>query len=265
MEEKVKQLEILIEEGSVIFKNGYRDNIWPKIERWEDRCENILKEYILNSEATRFKDAQGSLVMGNPDHNFREHMKAKISFLTTLLEDLKKNPSFWEKKLQKKDKIDKQNSFEKPLNIITKICSKFHIVAEQLKHRHSNRETLKIKDEYDVQDLIFALLKLYFDDIRPEEVTPSYAGGSSRMDFLLKNENIVIEVKKTRDKLRDKEIGNQLIEDITRYQQHPNCRLLFCFVYDPDHLILNPSGLENHLNTSNEKFEVNVFITPKGH
>ena len=27
-----------------------------------------------------------------------------------------------------------------------------------------------------------------FDDIRPEEYTPSYAGGSSRIDFLLKDE-----------------------------------------------------------------------------
>jgi hypothetical protein len=26
-----------------------------------------------------------------------------------------------------------------------------------------------------------------FDDIRPEEYTPSYAGGSSRIDFLLED------------------------------------------------------------------------------
>ena len=39
---------------------------------------------------------------------------------------------------------------------------------------------------------------LYFDDIRAEEWTPSYAGKCARVDFLLKNEKIVIEVKKTR-------------------------------------------------------------------
>ena len=51
---------------------------------------------------------------------------------------------------------------------------------------------------------------MYFDDIRREEYTPSYAGGSARMDFLLKSHDIVIEVKKTRKELRDKDIGKQL-------------------------------------------------------
>lgn len=76
------------------------------------------------------------------------------------------------------------------------IFSHFYKVARQLRCRYENRETLKIEDEYDVQDLLHALLLLYFDDVRAEEWTPSYAGKSSRMDFLLKNERVVIEVKK---------------------------------------------------------------------
>jgi DNA-binding sugar fermentation-stimulating protein len=50
-----------------------------------------------------------------------------------------------------------------------------------------------------------ALLQLYYDDIRPEEYTPSYAGRASRMDFLLKREKIVVEVKKARSNLRARE------------------------------------------------------------
>jgi len=34
------------------------------------------------------------------------------------------------------------------------------------------------------------------------------------MDFLLKNEQIVVETKMTRPKLREKEVGDQLIIDI---------------------------------------------------
>jgi hypothetical protein len=49
--------------------------------------------------------------------------------------------------------------------------------------RHDGRPTLGVGDEYDVQDLLHALLRLFFDDIRPEERTPSYAGESTRMDF----------------------------------------------------------------------------------
>jgi hypothetical protein len=35
-----------------------------------------------------------------------------------------------------------------------------------------------LKDEYDVQDLLYALLRIFFDDVRPEEWTPSFAGKS---------------------------------------------------------------------------------------
>jgi REase_DpnII-MboI len=139
---------------------------------------------------------------------------------------------------------------------------RFHLIARQLRNRYNGRATLDIEDEYDVQDLLSALLRLHFDDIRKEEWTPSYAGGSARMDFLLKQERIVIEVKKTRKTLGDKDLGNQLIEDKARYQVHPDCRKLICFVYDPDGRITNPRGISNDLNSKDEHFEVQVIIKP---
>lgn len=139
--------------------------------------------------------------------------------------------------------------------------SKFHAVARQLRNRHQNRETLRITDEYDVQDLLHALLRLYFEDIRPEEWVPSYAGKASRVDFLLKNEKVIIEVKKTRDHLEDKEIGDQLIIDIERYQAHPDCDRLICFVYDPEGRIGNPVGLKNDLENRHNGF-LNIYIEP---
>ena len=147
--------------------------------------------------------------------------------------------------------------------IIESIFDRFYVVAKQIETRYDNRPTIAINDEYDVQDLLHALLKLYFDDVRPEEWTPSYAGRSSRVDFLLKNENIVVEVKKTRRNLSDKEIGEQLIIDINRYKSHPSCKTLLCFVYDPAQLIKNPSGLENDLNMERDNFRVLVKIVPK--
>ena len=144
------------------------------------------------------------------------------------------------------------------LNII---FSKFHQVAIQLRKRYNSRPSLKIEDEYDVQDLLRALFQLYFDDIRPEEYTPSYAGGSSRQDFLLKNEKIIIEVKKTRASMNDKVLGEQLIIDIEKYKSHPDCNSLICFVYDPERLLGNPQGIMNDLNTRHQGF-AEVIIKP---
>ena len=148
--------------------------------------------------------------------------------------------------------------------MLERLCSRFHLVARQLRSRHSNRDTLHVEDEYDVQDLLHALLTLEHDDIRPQEWTPSYAGGSSRMDFLLKLEQIVIEAKKTRSGLGARELGEQLMVDIQKYKQHPDCRTLVCFVYDPEGRIANPRGIENDLSGDKDGLAVRVIIAPKG-
>ena len=148
--------------------------------------------------------------------------------------------------------------------LLEDLFGRFHLVARQLRERHAERTTLEVEDEYDVQYLVHALLHLHFDDIRPEEWTPSYAGGSSRMDFLLKQEKVVIEVKKTRKGLGARELGEQLIIDIQKYQHHPDCKSLICFVYDPEGRVANPRGVENDLKKDMDGFRARVLITPKG-
>lgn len=102
---------------------------------------------------------------------------------------------------------------------VVRICSRFSNVTRSMRKRYSNRKPLIIQDEYDVQYLLKSLLSICFDDIRPEETTPSCAGSYSRMDFLLKAEQIAIETKMTRENLADKELSKQLIQDIAQYQR----------------------------------------------
>lgn len=149
--------------------------------------------------------------------------------------------------------------------LVEQICTRFHLIAKQLRTRYNKQDSLIVEDEYDTQDLLHSLLHLYFDDIRPEEWTPSYAGGCSRVDFLLKEDQIIIEVKKTRKTLKAKDVGEQLIVDSQRYRTHSDCRKLLCFVYDPEGWISNPRGVENDLNKTEEDFQIKVLIVPKGH
>lgn len=121
-----------------------------------------------------------------------------------------------------------------------------------------------MEDEYDVRDLLHALLTLEHDDVRPEAWTPSYAGGSSRTDFLLKLEQIVIAARKTGSGFGAGELAEQLMVDVQKYQQHPDCRTLVCFVYDPEGRIANPRGLENDLSGDKNGLTVRVIIAPKG-
>ena len=147
---------------------------------------------------------------------------------------------------------------------LTILFSKFHKVAQSLRHRHADRETLLIKDEYDVQDLLRSILQIDFEDIREEDYSPSYAGGNSRVDFVLKEERIVVETKMTNDNLKDKEIGSQLLIDVGRYRSHPDCKLLVVFVYDKGDHIRNKAGLINDLEKmSTPSLKVRIFINPR--
>lgn len=149
------------------------------------------------------------------------------------------------------------------LETLKNILLQFHRVASRLRKRHSGRETLVITDEYDVQDLLHALLTMHFADIRAEEFGVSFAGASPRMDFLLKREEIVVEVKKTRESSTTKSISDELIADIARYQSHPNCKTLVCFVYDPEGRISNVAGFIHDLQTAPSKMTVHVLVVPQ--
>jgi len=112
-----------------------------------------------------------------------------------------------------------------------------------LTHRRKGAQQLTFSNEYDVQDMLHALLRPWVSDIRPEEFTPSYAGSSTRMDFLLPAHGLVIELKFVRDRTHAKRIGDELIIDIEHYRVHPQCKTLWCVVYDPDNLLTNAEGL----------------------
>ena len=146
---------------------------------------------------------------------------------------------------------------------VVAICRNFHKFCNQLRSRYNNRRSICVRDEYDVQDLLHSILKLHYDDIRDEEYTPSYAGRASRIDFLIANEEVAVEVKMTRKNLKDKQVGEQLIIDVARYKVHPKCRTLICFVYDPKNLLKNPHGIESDLSSDQDGIQVRVVVSPQ--
>jgi len=83
------------------------------------------------------------------------------------------------------------------------------------------------------------------------------------MDFLIKDFKLVIEVKMTRIGLGEKEICDQLLVDIARYQNHDDCKTLICFIYDPEGRISNPVGIETDFNKkSGEDLAIKLLINP---
>ncbi|HRH40683.1 MAG TPA: hypothetical protein PKY82_03490 [Pyrinomonadaceae bacterium] len=231
--------------------------------KWR-RDSEIAIEKIFGTDSRHIKEFQGIsyspmvFSLYGSGQEFQEaHHRGLESAKAMLLSMVDEIENYWMEDLPSSDATS-------ALARIENLCKHFHLVAKQLRSRYENRKTLEIEDEYDVQDLLHALLKIDFDDVRPEEWTPSYAGKSARVDFLLKDFSIIVEVKKTRKGLGHKEIGDQLIIDISRYKIHPDCKQLVCFVYDPEGRIGNPTAIENDLKGKHNDLDVIVIIAPRG-
>ena len=129
-----------------------------------------------------------------------------------------------------------------------------------LTHRRKGLPNLAFDSEYDIQDLLHVLLRPWVKDIRPEEYTPSYAGKSTRMDFLLLDHATVVELKFVRDVTHGKNIGQELLIDIGHYRQHPKCKRLWCVVFDPHQFLVNGGGLAKDLEGQHSQDDQTVEV-----
>ena len=156
---------------------------------------------------------------------------------------------------------------EKPtssLETVLHIVKRFHLAAIQLSNRREGKLPFAINDEYDIQDLLYAFLSVNFKNVLREVYAPSYAGGAARIDFVLKNEGILIEAKKASRNLKAKDIGDQLIIDIARYAKYPEVKTLVCFIYDPEFAVSNPELFEQHINeVPTKEMKVIAIVCPK--
>jgi hypothetical protein len=241
--------------------------------------ENFIDWDMLNVEIIK-------QAFDSADNSYVEEYKRKSGFVGAILGETYKEPSFSEKVescreemqyqvrklnwfyekielLKSRDIVLKpdyrKGKFKQLLNLLTR----FHKVAQELRYRRQGRETVKIENEYDVQDLLFALLHLHFDDVRKEDYSPSNSGANSRLDFVLKKEKIILEVKMSSERLGAKELGEELLIDIGRYNEYPDCSDLVIFIYDKADHIRNKKGLIHDLEKQTRpELTVTVIINP---
>ncbi|MHB1511264.1 MAG: PD-(D/E)XK nuclease domain-containing protein [Acidimicrobiales bacterium] len=150
-------------------------------------------------------------------------------------------------------------------DVVEKLCRRFPAFVAQLRQRHDGRDTLVVNDEYDVQDVLHAVLRLHFADVRDEEWGPSHAATSTRLDLLLKGERIVIETKMTRPSLTQKKLLDEIAIDKERYRSHPDCGEVVFFVFDPGGHLKNPVALENDASETIGTTRCRVIVAPREH
>jgi hypothetical protein len=146
-----------------------------------------------------------------------------------------------------------------PLANLERLLRRLPRVIRQLRSRHGNRPPFQVTDERDLEDLLRALLPIYFDDIRLESRTPSYTHGT-RTDFRLKPHGIALTIKRTPSRDCEKQLGEQLQEDVTYYEKEHACKTLVGFIHDPEGFLREPEQLELMWSKPQDRLELRCII-----
>lgn len=126
---------------------------------------------------------------------------------------------------------------------ILEILNNFYLFLENLIEREPHKRggiqqeqlhALKIKNEYDVQHLLYACIKLLYPMARAE-VSEDTGYGTVRTDIFL-DTNHVIEVKCTRKNMSLKKLTEEIEADMIHY----NAENIYFFLYDKEKIIENP-------------------------
>jgi hypothetical protein len=150
---------------------------------------------------------------------------------------------------------------------VTAALDNFHDIVYELSHRSHNRPPLLIESEYDVQDLVFTMLKGSLPDLVREEATPHTANTALRIDMFSRASGIAIETKRVRDAAHAHGLTREIREDLEAYAAHGDCSVEVFFVYDPSHHLPNARQFERDLSAprmlGDKEYDVIVMVRPQ--
>lgn len=117
---------------------------------------------------------------------------------------------------------------------------------------------IQIRNEYDVQHILYAIFRTVFPDIH-KEVNSDNGYSGMRADLFLEDLDIIIEIKCTRSSMTEKQLTEELGADAFHYKS----KILYLFIYDKESIIKNPEAYKNAFKRTYEqdRKEVQTFIT----
>lgn len=149
--------------------------------------------------------------------------------------------------------------------IVKDVFSNFsNAIQKVITGRRKDHPPFIIKDEYDVQDILYVILKSYFPNLRDEDPIPKVGSKSTKIDLILREENILIEVKMIKESdSNETKFIEELKVDFESYHECKWLKKLFCFVYDPykkTRDISNFTDLEGLRQKGLHTYNVEVFV-----
>ena len=264
----------------------YIEGLLKISKRTETPGESITnddKDFIIEGYELKARPVIDFLNMHNPQklkfHASEIHYNnpAELSTKTNrpdLLNDgisfLKQVKARFEYYIQHPEKFDQQpekKRQQEALKSIIHILEQFHSLTKIITDRRRGKEQFKFADEYDVQDILFLILKGIYPSAFQESTAIEVGKGETVIDIVIPEHYIVIEIKIIFDKSKTKSIVEALKIDFESYHTHKYCNHLISFIYDPLTVIEDPHRIISDLSglrvKDDKQFNVTLAISPK--
>lgn len=152
-----------------------------------------------------------------------------------------------------------------PKELILDLLSHFREASKKVTDgRRKDHKEFEINDEYDVQDLLYTILKSIFPKLKEEDPTPRVGIKSNKIDLILREQGILIEVKMIKETdSNEKKFVEELKNDIQSYHQCQWLEYLICFVYDPFDKTRSKQNfydLNGAQSINGKSFEITVIV-----
>lgn len=147
---------------------------------------------------------------------------------------------------------------------VEKYLRNFYMFLEALTEREPDKratltepvlQAVKIQNEYDLQHLLYAVLKPLYSDIR-SEVSADSGVGTIRSDVEIPALGLILEAKCTREKMSLKKLTEEIEADIVHYQAD---QIIF-YVYDKEKIVKDKQNYENQFSRMFDGKKVRLIV-----
>ena len=114
-----------------------------------------------------------------------------------------------------------------------------------------NLKKIQIENEYDLQHLLYAVIKPLYPDAR-REVSDDSGVGTVRSDIKILSLNTIIEAKCTRTSTNLKKLTEEIEADIVHYKAD----YIFFYIYDKEKIIKDRHAFETNFNRSFKMYPI---------
>lgn len=231
-----------------------------------EKLLNLIREQILDyiNDNNEIQELRNSCTYIKNDFSNIKNKEILEAAKKRSIENLKKIKYYIEN--NKLEFIDYNNSFDKynSILILNKILNNFylHIKAMYLDKCHGKGNiqneqlnSIKIGNEYDVQRILYSLIKPIFPSARLE-VSNDTGFSTTRYDLLIEEFSVVIEVKCSRKSMTEKKLTEEIASDIVHYKYEN----IFFFIYDKDEIIRDTHAFSKTYNKYFDDKKINTII-----